>query len=194
MADCADGGEGAGYIGVGTVTPTTKDASVTEVPQYAQLGFTDAEWGLLVGLPQSVLIAASAAAPDSARKTRAEAATGLDIISDARASVSPLVTAVAGAIVSSVGDPDLGEEAPVIEPPDPAAYAKDVLGRATEANALLAAKAQQADAETYKHWLVEIAEGVVGAASTGGVLGLGGEVVTASEREFRDELAKALAD
>ena len=33
---------------------------------------------------------------------------------------------------------------------------------------------EQADAETYKHWLVEIAESVVGAASTGGVLGIGG--------------------
>jgi hypothetical protein len=34
---------------------------------------------------------------------------------------------------------------------------------------------------------------VVGAASTGSVLGLGGETVTENEREFRDELAKALA-
>jgi hypothetical protein len=167
---------------------------VSDDPLYAMLGFTDSEWGLLVGLPQAVLTAASAATPDSTRKTRAETAAGLDVISDARASASTLVAAVAAAIVSRVGDPDLGEEPPVIEPSDPAGYAADVLGRAAEANALLAAKAAQADAETYKHWLVEIAESVVGAASTGGVLGLGGEAVTDSEREFRDQLAKALAD
>ncbi|MBU2666627.1 hypothetical protein KOI35_24260 [Actinoplanes bogorensis] len=167
---------------------------MSDEPLYSKLGFTDSEWGLLVGLPQSVLTAASAATPDSARKTRAETAAGLDVISDARASASGLVVAVAGAVVSRVGDPDLGEEPPVIEPSDPIAYAEDVLGRAAEANALLAAKAEPADAETYKHWLVEIAESVVGAASTGGVLGLGGETVTESERAFRDDLSKALND
>jgi hypothetical protein len=167
---------------------------VTDEPLYSKLGFTDAEWGLLVGLPQSVLTAASAATPDSARKTRAESEAGLDVISDGRASFSPLVAGVAMALVAEVGDPELGEEAPVIEPSDPIAYAEDVLGRAAEANALLTAKAEQSDAETYKHWLVEIAESVVGAASTGGVLGIGGETVTDTEREFRDALAKALAD
>ena len=167
---------------------------MTDEPLYATLGFTDAEWGLLVGLPQSVLTAASAATPDSARKTRAESEAGLDVISDGRASASPLVAAIAREIVTEVGDPEMGEEAPVIEPGDPIAYAEDVVGRAAEANALLVTKAEQADAETYKHWLVEIAESVVGAASTGGVLGSGAEQVTDSEREFRDGLAKALAD
>jgi hypothetical protein len=176
------------------LTTDREERSVTDDPLYSKLGFTDAEWGLLVGLPQSVLAAASAASPDSARKTRAESAAGLDVISDARLSASPLVSVVAAAIVSEVGDPDRGEEPPVIEPGDPIAYVEDVLGRAAEANALLTAKAEQADAETYKHWLVEIAESVVTAASTGGVLGIGAEAVTDSEREFRDDLAKALAD
>ena len=112
---------------------------MSDEPLYSMLGFTDSEWGLLVGLPQSVLTAASAATPDSTRKTRAETAAGLDVISDARASASPLVAAVAGAILSRAGDPELGEEPPVIEPSDPIAYAQDVLGRATEANALLVA-------------------------------------------------------
>jgi hypothetical protein len=167
---------------------------VTDDPLYATLGFTDSEWGLLVGLPQSVLTAASAATPDSARKTRAESEAGLDVISDGRASASVLVAAIAKEIVSEVGDPERGEEAPVIEPGDPIAYAQDVVDRAAEAGALLVAKAAPADAETYKHWLVEIAESVVGAASTGGVLGIGGETVTESERAFRDRLAGALAD
>ncbi|GAA3392629.1 hypothetical protein [Cryptosporangium minutisporangium] len=167
---------------------------MTELPLYATLGFTDAEWGLLVGLPQSVLVAASAVTPDSTRKTRAETAAGLDVISDARASASPLVAAIAAEIVTEVGEPDVGVEPPVIEPPDPQAYARDVLGRAAEANALLAAKAEKADAETYRHWLVEVAESVVGAASSGGLLGIGGEAVTEDERAFRDDLAKTLTD
>lgn len=167
---------------------------MTDEPLYATFGFTDAEWGLLVGLPQSVVTAASVATHDSARKTRAETAAGLDQISDARGSASPLVTAIARAVLDQTGDPDRGEELPAIEPADPVGYGQDVVTRAAEANALLAAKSTPADAETYKHWLVEIAESVVGAASSGGVLGLGGDVVTADERAFRDALAKALAD
>jgi hypothetical protein len=167
---------------------------VTDEPLYATFGFTDAEWGLLVGLPQSVLTAASVATHDSARKTRAETAAGLDRISDARASASPLVTAIAAAVLDQTGDPDRGEELPAIEPADPVGYGQDVVARAAEASALLTAKADPADAETYKHWLVEIAESVVGAATTGSVLGIGGDVVTDSERSFRDALAKALTD
>jgi hypothetical protein len=167
---------------------------MTDEPLYARLGFTDAEWGLLVGLPQAVLTAASAATPDSARKTRAEGEAGLTQIADARVSASPLVAAVAAAVVDVAGDPELGEDPPVIEPRDPIGYARDVLDRAGEASALLARKASPSDAETYKHWLVEIADTVVGAASTGGLLGIGGETVTDPERAFRDQLAKILAD
>jgi hypothetical protein len=159
---------------------------VTDEPLYSRLGFTDAEWGLLAGLPQAVLTAASAATPDSTRKTRAETEAALDVIADARLSASPLVAAVAADAVARSGDPELGEEAPVIDPGDPVAYAEDVLDRAVEATALLAAKAAGADAETYKHWLVEIAESVVGAAFTGRAQ------VTDDEREFRDSLAAAL--
>jgi hypothetical protein len=167
---------------------------VTDQPLYATLGFTDAEWGLLVGLPQGVLTAASAATPDGARKTRTEGEAGLAEIADARVSASPLVAAIAAAVVELAGDPELGEEPPVIEPADPAGHARDVLDRAAEAAALLVRKAPGADAETYKHWLVEIADTVVGAASTGGVLGIGGETVTETERAFRDQLAKILTD
>jgi hypothetical protein len=166
---------------------------MTDEPLYAEWGFTDAEWGLLVGLPQGVLTAASAATHDSARKTRAENEAGLDKISEARASVSTLVSAVAQAVLEAAGDPELGEDPPVIEPADPVGYGQDVIARAAEASAVLAAKAAPADAETYKHWLVEIADTVVGAASTGGVLGIGGETVTDRERAFRDDLGKALS-
>ena len=167
---------------------------MTDQPVYATFGFTDGEWGLLVGLPQSVLTAASAAAPDGNRKTRAENAAGLDKISDGRGSASPLVAAVANELVTRVGDPELGEELPVIEPSDPIGYAGDVLDRAAKAAELLNGRASDGDAGAYKHWLVEIAETVVGAASTGGVFGFGGDQVTETERRFRDELSKVLTD
>jgi len=167
---------------------------VSNVTVSTEFGFTDTEWGLLVGLPQSVLTAASAAEHDGTRRTLAENAAGLEAIAEGRESPSPLVAAVAGELVARVGDPETGEELPAIEPPDPAAYAADVLSRAREAAALLAAKAGEGEAGAYKHWLVTIAEQVVTAAPSGGMLGIGGDVVTDSERRFRDELSAVLND
>ncbi|MFI5487060.1 hypothetical protein ACIBXA_10635 [Micromonospora echinaurantiaca] len=165
-----------------------------EQPAYTGFGFSDEEWGLLVGLPQSVLTAASAAESDGTRRTRAENAAGLETVSAGRESASPLVAAVAGEIVTRVGDPEAGEELPVIEPADPRAMIDDVLARAKAAAALLAQRVDEGQAGAYKHWLVEIADQVVGAASTGGILGLGGDVVSPSERRFRDRLAQVLND
>ncbi|MEU4717210.1 hypothetical protein AB0F73_26660 [Micromonospora purpureochromogenes] len=165
-----------------------------EQPAYTGFGFSDEEWGLLVGLPQAVLTAASAAEHDGSRRTRAENAAGLQTISAGRESANPLVAAVAGEIVSRVGDPEAGEELPVIEPADPQALIDDVLARAGQASALLAARVDEGEAGAYKHWLVEIAEQVVGAAATGGLLGLGGDQVSDSERRFRDRLSHVLND
>ncbi|GGM45307.1 hypothetical protein GCM10011608_32590 [Micromonospora sonchi] len=165
-----------------------------EEPAYTGFGFSDEEWGLLVGLPQSVLTAASAAESDGTRATMAEGAAGLESISAGRESASPLVAAVAGEIVTRVGDPEAGEELPVIAPEDPRAYAEDVLARAKEATTLLAARVGEGEAGAYRHWLVEIAEQVVGAASSGGLLGLGASTVSPSERRFRDRLAQILHD
>ncbi|MFC0509274.1 hypothetical protein [Micromonospora costi] len=165
-----------------------------EQPAYTGFGFSDGEWGLLVGLPQAVLTAASAAESDGTRRTMAENAAGLETIAAGRESASPLVAAVAGEIVSRVGDPEAGEELPVISPTDPKALIDDVLARAAEAAALLAVRVDEGEAGAYRHWLVEIAEQVVGAASSGGVLGLGGDVVSDSERRFRDRLSQVLND
>ncbi|WP_410814108.1 hypothetical protein [Micromonospora sp. 067-2] len=165
-----------------------------EQPAYTGFGFSDGEWGLLVGLPQSVLTAASAAESDSTRRTMAENAAGMETIAAGRESASPLVAAVADEIVNRIGDPEDGDELPVISPADPQAMIDDVLLRASEAAALLAARVDEGAAGAYKHWLVTIAEQVVGAASSGGLLGLGGEAVSDSERRFRDRLAHVLND
>ncbi|RIV37861.1 hypothetical protein [Micromonospora radicis] len=165
-----------------------------EEPAYTGFGFSDEEWGLLVGLPQSVLAAASAAESDGTKATMAESAAGLEGISAGRESASPLVAAVAGELVTRVGDPEAGEELPLVTPDDPRGYAEDVLARAKEATTLLAAKVDEGEAGAYRHWLVEIADQVVGAASSGGILGLGGSVVSPSERRFRDRLSQVLND
>jgi hypothetical protein len=167
---------------------------VTDQPLYTQFGFSDDEWGLLVGLPQSVLTAASAAESDGTRRTLAESHAGMETISSGRESASALVSAVAQEVVSRVGDPEMGEELPMIEPDDPQAMMADVLDRARLASLLLGKKVHEGDAGAYKNWLIKIAEDVVGAAPSGGLLGIGGEVVSDSERRFRDHLSQVLSE
>lgn len=165
---------------------------MTDQPVYDQFGFSDEEWGLLVGLPHAVLTAASAAEPDGTRRTRAENAAGLEAIATGRESPSRLVAAVARELVSRIGDPETGEELPVITPADPAAAIQDVLSRAEHAVKLLDSRVDAGEAGAYKHWLLGIAETVVAAATSGGLLGIGGAAVTESERRFRDALAQVL--
>lgn len=167
---------------------------MTEQPVYSTLGFSDEEWGLLTGLPLAVLTAASAAESDSTRRTLAEGAAGLEAVAAGREGASPLVAAVAHEVVSRAGDPEAGEEVPLISPEDPKAYITDVLDRAGAAAALLRGKVDEGEAGAYAHWLVSIAEQVVTAAPSGGMLGIGGDLVTEPERRFRDELSRALQD
>jgi hypothetical protein len=154
--------------------------------------YSDEEWGLLVGLPQSVVVAASQAQPDGTRRTLAEWTAGMTAIADGRDSVSDLVKRVATEVVAQQGDISDGEDPPIIQFPDRDAGIAEVVSRAGTVHALLAEKADDADAEAYRFWVVTIAEQVVGAAKSGDILGLGGELVSEPERLFRDTLAAAL--
>ncbi|GGJ86076.1 hypothetical protein GCM10010123_14590 [Pilimelia anulata] len=159
-----------------------------------QWGFSDGEWSLLVGLPEAVVTAAAAIEPDSARRSRAESAAGHEVISAGRESPSPLVTAIAVALLGRVGDPEAGEDPLTITPPDPELAARDTIDRARVARALLADRVDEGERGAYTHWLVSVADAVIGAVRSGGVLGVGGERVTDAERRFRDELAAVCAD
>src|SRR5947209_347104 len=97
--------------------------------------YSDEEWGLLVGLPQSVIIAASSAEPDGARRTHAESEAGMQAIAEGRESANPLVVRVAATIVERVGDPETGDEAPTIQLADREAGIADVMTRARAAAA-----------------------------------------------------------
>jgi hypothetical protein len=158
--------------------------------------FNDREWSLLVGLPQSVLSAASAMDKNTARQTFVEGEAGLTAIADGRQSGSPLVEAIANELVFRLGgDPDLGEEPPVaIVPDDTATYVADTIGRARQVPELLAGRVDEGEAGAYRHWLVTIAEQVVEAVPSGGVFGIGGDQVTATEGHFVRQLSEALGD
>ena len=166
-----------------------------EQPAYTGFGFSDEEWGLLVGLPQSVLTAASAAESDGTRRTMAENAAGLETIAAGRESASPLVAAVAGEIVTRVGDPEAGEELPVIAPADPQALHRRRAGpgRARPPRCWPPGSTRARPARTgtgwwrspSRWWAPRPAAGSSASAATS---------VSDSERRFRDRLSHVLND
>lgn len=159
-----------------------------------QTAYSDQDWGLLVGLPQAVVVAASSVERDGTHGTLVESEAGARAIAAGRESASELVRTVAAEVVDRIGDPAEGgvQELPTL--PDPAAGVADVLSRAAAAVELLGRTVDQGEAEAYRHWLVSIADEVAGAAVSGGFLGLGGERVTEAERHFIDELRAVLKD
>jgi hypothetical protein len=160
----------------------------------SQAVYSDEEWGLLVGLPQSVMMAAVLAENDSTNRTATESSAGLDAIAAGQDSGSTLVRDVALEVVTRLGDPETGELPPVLELGGAGVDPGEVLDRARAATDLLAAKAGPGEAAAYRHWLVGIADQVVNAAKSGGFLGIGGSWVSESERHFVDELSAVLND
>jgi hypothetical protein len=160
----------------------------------SQRVYSDEEWGLLVGLPQAVMMAAIFAESDSTNRTADESGAGLDAIAAGRDSGSTLVRDVSLELVSRIGDPETGELPPVLDVGSREVDLADVLKRAGAATELLAAKAGPGEAAAYRHWLVGIADQVVNAAKSGGFLGIGGSWVSESERKFVDELSVVLND
>jgi len=152
------------------------------------LPFRRDEWALLVRLPGRVVVAATSAQPDTARRTVAEGLAGIDAIAAGRASVSRLVRDVVAAIYAETG----ADEPPAAaEFHDPAGGVAAVLTGCREAARVLAERAGREDYDAYRHWLEAIAARVCQAARTGGVPGLGGQLVSPAEWRFLAALGAA---
>lgn len=66
------------------------------------------------------------------------------------------------------------------------------LGQAAKVNALLVEKASATEAAEYREWVMSVARATAEAAKEGGFLGIGGELVSADERQALDDIATAL--
>jgi hypothetical protein len=138
-------------------------------------------------LPRWVASGAGAAQSDGALRSAAEDDVGLLAVAGGRESSSPFVASIARQLVDAYDDPDGG--------PDFSDAGKGIAAlydRAQTAAQVLAAKADGADASAYRTWLLTIADVVVGQARSGGVFGMGGNNISAAERQFCDGLAQAL--
>lgn len=164
---------------------------MTSQPQSDKTDYSEPEWELLTELPDLVVIAATSAEADGARRTIDEGLEGGRAIEAGRRSDSPLVRAVAAELWTDEESTDEPQPA-AVEFNNRAKGLADTLAKARQAAALLAAKAAPADAAAYKGWLDDIAERVCEAAKSGGFLGVGGEQVSDNERRFLTDLRAAL--
>jgi hypothetical protein len=151
--------------------------------------FANEEWELLVQLPRWVVAAASAAQHDLAYRTHIEIESGFIASAKGNEIGSPFVAEVTADTMRIFDTPDTVR---AIEFHDRAAAIVSVLERVRTVNQVLKNRAGVGDAMAYRRWLITIADVVISAAKTGGFLGIGGTLVTASEQAFRDRLVLAL--
>jgi hypothetical protein len=149
--------------------------------------FSPEEWELLVRLPGQVVIAATSAEADGSRRTVAEGLAGLDALAAGRSSPNALVRNVVATIYAERDDAQPAAEEFV----DRAAGLAAVLMSCHRAAGLLAERSPDEDRAAYRAWLQSIAERVCGAATSGGVLGFGGDRISAAEAQFLDDLSRA---
>lgn len=81
------------------------------------------------------------------------------------------------------------EAAEITSKEDMRSYA---LAQAAKVNALLVEKASAIEAAEYRQWVMSVARATAEAAKEGGFLGIGGEEVSADERQALDDIAAAL--
>lgn len=151
--------------------------------------FSAEQWDLLTRLPRWVVAAASAAQTDGALGTAAEKEVGYVAIAWGREAGNPFVAAIAEQLTFADGEDEGLAAAPDFT--DVAAGLASVLESARTASGLLGEKADAADASAYRTWLLTIADQVISAARSGGVLGFANRVSDA-EGQFRDNLARVV--
>ena len=156
--------------------------------------FTPEEWNLLLALPRETAIAAAIADPGGrVGATKAIVAAFKELVAgEAEYPGNALIAALLVELrTGTQGPEDRGEELEIDEAEHGRRLA-EALAHARAANALLAAKVEPPQADEYRRWVVGIARTAVGAAKSGGFLGLGGERVTEEEAGFIADLRAAL--
>jgi hypothetical protein len=99
-----------------------------------------------------------------------------------------LVRDVVAAIYAETG----ADEPPVAEEfHDRTSGISDVLVACRAAGRVLAERVPREDRDAYRHWLEAIAARVCRAARTGGLLGVGGPLVSPAEQRFLADLGAA---
>lgn len=152
--------------------------------------FTPEEWKLLLKAPLMVSYSIMGASPGSKKDFENEMKAVADAIvySSEKASSNSLVGSVANEIRANAMDESVGAKETIA--------ASEIKGRTLEICRqlvpILQAKTDNDEAESYKRWLLAVAQQVAEASKEGGFMGFGGALVSDSERATLDEITMAL--
>lgn len=154
--------------------------------------FSPVEWSVLSGLPERIIASAITADPVTGLSSLLEEVAGLTQLSQGamQRPDSQLVQAVFAAYKEH------GEgEARTLEMSQQGIenLIPETLEMAAQVSELLARSVEPEEAAAFVSWLREAAESVCTAARTGGILGIGGQVISDSEAEFLDALDAAFS-
>jgi hypothetical protein len=145
--------------------------------------FTPVQWAAVVDAAPAIARAVAAAAGKPADTVRE-----LGAFETSLASATSFGNELLGELIDAVRD-RLATGA-VVGPPDRAVM--DGIEAARKAGAILAALAAPDDAAAVRTWLVGLARTVGSAAREGGLLGIGGALVSDAEEQLILELSEAL--
>jgi tagatose-1,6-bisphosphate aldolase non-catalytic subunit AgaZ/GatZ len=138
-----------------------------------------------------VITGAAMSEPGGALSMAREAIGGMKAVTEfLQAAEQPLLVE----IMKDLGEPESDQRA-AIDRDDPAArqQAMDTgIEAAVDAHSLLVEKAAEEEARDFARLLLAAADATVRAAKSGGILGIGGKQVTASEAAYVRRLADAL--
>jgi hypothetical protein len=171
--------------------PTAFEVLTRDEPEAAEVRarFSVDEWASLIELPESVIVAASLSERDSSADQLREVVAGVQLLEslDGRAG-TPLVTAVLAARTTRF---EIVERLTALD--DASALIDTVLSEVERIMSLLEERdISVEDRSGYREMIREAARSAAEAVSLGGILGLGGQAVSANERVFLDRLDERL--
>lgn len=158
----------------------------------AKTSFSAEEWGTLRDTPHLVAAAATLAGNSGLGTLKEGFATAKSFL-DALQNPNGLIKDLAAR--GELEDAQKNIRA-MVEFSDPEGSKTRLRTQALEKSAaalkLLAAKGGPGDLESYKNWLIQIADNVTQAAKEGGFLGIGGERVSPGEQAFLKDLSASI--
>ena len=156
--------------------------------------YTPEEWELLVALPREAAIAAAVADADApVDATKAIVAAFKELVAGAETyPENPLIADVLLELRTGRDGPEDQSETIEVDAERRERQLAAAIEHGSRANQLLRAKADPAEAEEYRRWILAIGREAVRAATSGGFLGVGTECVSKPEAAFMGQLRAAL--
>lgn len=157
-----------------------------------KISFTPDEWNTLRDTPHFVAAAATLAG-NSGLGTMKEGFATAKAFLDAAQNPNGLIKELAARGELEEAQKAIRSQVEFSNPEGSKARLREqALAKSTASLKLLASKGSPGDMDAYKNWLVQIADTITKAAKEGGILGIGGERVSAGEQAFLKDFSASI--